>query len=66
MSSMMRDELSFAEMERQCAELEDAREQMWDEVEVYGWGGRSRQSKTEADYDQNEDDYREDYLNGQS
>lgn len=60
----IRDELSYAEMERQCAEMEDAREQYWDEVEVYGWGGRRRrrQSKTEADYDQHEDDYRGGYL----
>lgn len=57
----IRDELSYAEMERQCAEMEDAREQYWDEVEVYGWGGR-KTSKIEADYDQNEDDYRGGYL----
>lgn len=63
----MKPEQTLFEAELAIERLSDINEEYWMDMNLYGYDrSRHRQSKMEADYDQHEDDYREDYLNGQS
>lgn len=55
----MRIEQTLQEAELAIDRLADANEEYWQDMQLYGYDRRCRrQSKIEADYDQNEDDYR--------
>lgn len=59
----MRIEQTMLEAELAIERLADVNEEYWQDMQLYGYDRRrSRQSKIEADYDQNEDDYRGGYL----
>lgn len=60
----MRIEQTLQEAELAIDRLADANEEYWQDMQLYGYDRRRRrrQSYTEADYDQNEDDYRGGYL----
>lgn len=59
----MKTEQTLLEAELAIERLADANEEYWQDMQLYGYDRRRRrQSKTEADYDQNEDDYRGGYL----
>ena len=60
----MRIEQTMLEAELAIERLANVNEEYWQDMQLYGYDRRRRcrQSKTEADYDQNEDDYRGGYL----
>ena len=59
----MRIEQTLLEAELAIERLSDANEEYWQDMQLYGYDRRRhRQRKMEADYDQNEDDYRGGYL----
>lgn len=56
-------EQTLFEAELAIERLSDINEEYWMDMNLYGYDRRRhRQSKVEADYDQNEDDYREGYM----
>lgn len=55
-------EQTAAEAELAIERLSDINDEYWMDMNLYGYDRRRhRQRKMEADYDQHEDDYREDY-----
>lgn len=59
----MKIEQTLLEAELAIERLADINEEYWQDMNLYGYDRRRcRQSKMEANYDQNEDDYRGGYL----
>lgn len=58
----MKIEQTLQEAELAIERLADANEEYWQDMQLYGYDRRRRQSKMEDDYDRNEDDYRGGYL----
>lgn len=58
----MKTEQTLQEAELAIERLADANEECWQDMNLYGYDRRRRQSKMEDDYDRNEDDYRGGYL----